>query len=188
MKLPGILCVPGRFRGCHTVRCARGALLSVRSGMDSGCLSRPIRSSAFDFYIKRLFVSGKNFSKCPVSFAPSRQNLIGCSLAQDVADCGKQRIGDKRIILCLDAGFDMTRGHAHDGTGQRLQLVNILGIGENRTRQPARLFSAFLGCLIEHRLDVRIHEQAFIHALRNGKTMLLQRGRGSILRWLWFQG
>ena len=52
----------------------------------------------------------KDIGQEPVGFAPGVQNLIGCRLAQYVADRRQQRVGDRRIMFGLDMGLDMARG------------------------------------------------------------------------------
>ncbi len=70
--------------------------------------------------------------------------------------------------------------HALDRAGERLQLVDILGIAQDRRGQPLGLLAAVLCRLIEHVPDRRILEQARIHGGRDLHPMAPQRGSGCL--------
>src|SRR5204863_68177 len=84
----------------------------------------------------RLFASTRRYDckRLQVGLAPGVQNLIGCRLAQYVADRRQQRIGDRRIMFGLDMGLDMARGDAFDRGFQHVELVDVLREGEDRGR------------------------------------------------------
>src|SRR3546814_20117226 len=58
------------------------------------------------------------------------------------------------------------------------ELVNILGVGEDRGGEALRLYAARLRGAVEHRFDLLVLEQAGVHCVGDRKTMFFEGGGG----------
>ncbi len=58
--------------------------------------------------------------------------------------------------------------------------VDVFGIGKDRPGKAARLFTAVLRGLVEHRFNSLVLEQALVHRRGDGHPVLFDRGSGGL--------
>src|SRR3546814_12470869 len=94
-------------------------------------IRRPPRSTLTDtlFPYTTLF---RSVREEPIGFTPCGKHLFGRCLAEDILDRPEQGFSDIRIMLREDLEADVLLRDPLDRGCKRCELVDVLGIGQDR--------------------------------------------------------
>ena len=92
-----------------------------------------------------------------------------------------ESVGDVGIVFRQDVEGDVLLGDPLDGAGERAQIVDVARIGQHGLGQSLGLRASLTVVrLVEEIADLRVPEQALVHAPRDLQSMRLQRRNGGL--------
>ena len=129
--------------------------------------------------VNLLLAADQDIGEEPVGLAPSRQDLIGRRIAQDILDGAQQRLRDGGIVLRQDLKPDMLLGDPLDRRAENVEPFDVLRIGQDGRGEGLRLRAglAMVG-LVEQVADGLVREHALVHAPGDFQAMGFQGGDG----------